>query len=248
MPEFKHAPPKYVQMADHLRTRILGGELRPGDEVPSERQLAADWGVARPTATKALDVLRREGLLDGRQGAGTYVADPNRFHRRANERYLRSSETGHIYPPNERATIIAADQVEAPDHVARALELAEAAPVVRRRRLTLRDDQPVELSTSWYDGTLTRAAPRLLTTERILEGTVAYVESATGRRARVARDRISARLADADERELLHLDSPSAVLITRHLARDADDLPLEYAESVAPPEAWTVEHEYLIGR
>ena len=247
MPEIKQAPPKYVQIADYIRDRITRGELRPGDEVPSERQLAGEWKVARPTVTKALDVLRREGYLGSRQGAGTYVTGPSRFHRGANMAYVRSAETGRIYPADQRAEILVAERVAAPEHVAVALELDRNSDVVRRQRVTLRNGEPVELSTSWFDARIADEAPRILTTERILEGTVAYVEAQTGRRARAARDRISARLATASERDLLGLADPSAVLVTRHIVLDADTLPLEFAESVVPPDAWTVEQEYFIG-
>src|SRR5262245_1459397 len=135
MPKLKQALPKYIQIADQIRARIASGELAPGDEVRSERQVAADYGVSRPTATKALDLLRREGHLEGRQGAGTFVTNPRRFHRRASDRYMRSSETGRIYPPNERARILLAEQVPAPEHIASALELGGDAQVVRRVRL-----------------------------------------------------------------------------------------------------------------
>jgi DNA-binding GntR family transcriptional regulator len=248
MPEFRSALPKYVQMADNLRDRILRGDLRPGDEVPSERQLAEDWGVSRPTATKALDVLRHEGHLMGRQGAGTYVAFLPRIHRQASERYLRSLETGRIYPPGEEARILEADCVTAPDEVADALRLAAGAEVVRRRRLILRGDMPVELSISWFDGALVPFAPRLITTGRILEGTLAYVEAMSGRRARLARDRSAARLATADERELLLLPDPSAVTAMHHVVVDGEEVPLELTQAVYPADTWTVEHEYPLGR
>ena len=104
----------------------------------------------------------------------------------------------------------------------------------------------MELSTSWYDAAVGQAARRLLERERILEGTIAYVEASTGRRASSATDRISSRLASDAELELLDLPDPSAVLVTDHVVRDGDGVPLEYAESVVPPEAWTVEHEYAI--
>lgn len=44
MPKIEETRPKYLQIAHHLREQILRGDLRPGGEVPSERQLAADWG------------------------------------------------------------------------------------------------------------------------------------------------------------------------------------------------------------
>ena len=52
------------------------GELQPGDAIRSERRLAADLGVSRPTLRSAIDELVREGLLLRRHGSGTYVAEP----------------------------------------------------------------------------------------------------------------------------------------------------------------------------
>ncbi|WP_412543750.1 TetR/AcrR family transcriptional regulator C-terminal domain-containing protein [Longispora sp. K20-0274] len=65
----------YQRIADDLRARILAGELRPGDLVPSARGIARDRGVALATATRALAVLRQEGLTSPVPGIGTVVAD-----------------------------------------------------------------------------------------------------------------------------------------------------------------------------
>jgi DNA-binding transcriptional regulator YhcF (GntR family) len=67
-------PPPYRRIADAVRDRIARGELRVGDRVPSARQITRDWGVAIATATKALAVLRDEGLTTARPGVGTVVA------------------------------------------------------------------------------------------------------------------------------------------------------------------------------
>jgi AcrR family transcriptional regulator len=66
--------PPYRRIADHLRARIEAGELLPGDRVPSSRAITRDWGVAIATATKALAVLRDDGLTVPRPGVGTVVA------------------------------------------------------------------------------------------------------------------------------------------------------------------------------
>lgn len=72
-PEIEQVLPKYLQVADHIRGQIVRGELAPGDEVPSEREIAEQWNVSRPTATRALAALRAEGLVEARQGSGTFV-------------------------------------------------------------------------------------------------------------------------------------------------------------------------------
>ncbi|WP_327736444.1 TetR/AcrR family transcriptional regulator C-terminal domain-containing protein [Streptomyces nojiriensis] len=66
--------PPYLRIVAALRRRIANGELAPGDRVPSTRQIAAQWGVALATATKALTTLRLEGLVEARPRIGTVVA------------------------------------------------------------------------------------------------------------------------------------------------------------------------------
>ncbi|WP_143737206.1 GntR family transcriptional regulator, partial [Microbispora sp. GKU 823] len=66
--------PPYARIAAELRRRIIEGELAPGDRVPSTRQVAAQWGVALATATRALAELRREGLVRAEPRVGTVVA------------------------------------------------------------------------------------------------------------------------------------------------------------------------------
>jgi hypothetical protein len=61
----------------HLRLCIEAGDLRPGDPVPTARELAAAWGVTVPTALRAVRVLCREGLVaPGHRGHRTLVARP----------------------------------------------------------------------------------------------------------------------------------------------------------------------------
>ncbi|GAA4203015.1 GntR family transcriptional regulator [Actinocatenispora rupis] len=65
--------PPYRRIVAELRGRILDGELRPGDRLPSVRQIARHWGVAVATATRVLATLRDDGLVEPRVGAGTVV-------------------------------------------------------------------------------------------------------------------------------------------------------------------------------
>lgn len=64
-------------IAARLRLRINAGELGPGDRLPTERDLAAQLGVARPTLREALRLLTGEGYLTSRRGntGGTFISD-----------------------------------------------------------------------------------------------------------------------------------------------------------------------------
>lgn len=65
--------PPYLRIATDLRERINSGELQPGDALPSINRIAPEWGCAKTTAAKALNVLKAEGLARGVHGWGTIV-------------------------------------------------------------------------------------------------------------------------------------------------------------------------------
>ena len=67
--------PPYQQAADEIRKEIKSGRLKPGEQLPSHRELQERFGVANMTARSALRVLRDEGLIYTVQGRGSYVAD-----------------------------------------------------------------------------------------------------------------------------------------------------------------------------
>ena len=67
-----------VLIAGELRARITDGELRPGDQLPGHRDLAAQFGVSLGSAREAISMLIGDGLIETRAGRGTFVAEPSR--------------------------------------------------------------------------------------------------------------------------------------------------------------------------
>lgn len=67
-------PPPFEQVRDRLRERIARGSLLPGDRIPTVRGLADQLGLAPNTVARAYRDLEREGWLEGRGRAGTFVA------------------------------------------------------------------------------------------------------------------------------------------------------------------------------
>jgi GntR family transcriptional regulator len=65
--------PLYHQLADILLDRTRTGEYPPGSRIPSEHQLAANYGIGRPTVRQAIDLLVRKGVLARKRGSGTFV-------------------------------------------------------------------------------------------------------------------------------------------------------------------------------
>ena len=65
----------YLQVAEQLSTLIQSGELKAGDRLPSERDLAGRFSVSRPTIREAIITLEVMGLVDVRPGSGVYVGE-----------------------------------------------------------------------------------------------------------------------------------------------------------------------------
>jgi GntR family transcriptional regulator len=71
--------PLYEQAANYVAARIERGELKPGQKLPAERDLAEEWGIGYQTVRRAMRELRERGLIVSRVGKGTFVSgDVNR--------------------------------------------------------------------------------------------------------------------------------------------------------------------------
>lgn len=66
-------------IAGKLRARITDGALRPGDQLPGHRDLAAEFGVSLGSAREAISMLVGDGLIETRAGRGTFVAETSRL-------------------------------------------------------------------------------------------------------------------------------------------------------------------------
>jgi len=65
--------PVYEQLSNGIRSELVAGRLRPGEQLPTVRQLAVDLGVHHNTVAEAYRLLAREGWLDLRRGRGALV-------------------------------------------------------------------------------------------------------------------------------------------------------------------------------
>jgi len=71
--DYRSGVPIYVQIVEQVRQRVSTGELRPGDQLPTVRQLATDLRVNFNTVARAYRLLDEAGLISTQQGRGTYI-------------------------------------------------------------------------------------------------------------------------------------------------------------------------------
>lgn len=74
--DFRSHVPIYLQIVERIKGLVASGALRPGDQLPTVRQLAADLRVNFNTVARAYRILDQAGLISTQQGRGTYVLEP----------------------------------------------------------------------------------------------------------------------------------------------------------------------------
>lgn len=113
--DFRSGIPIYVQIIDQIKHLIATGVLRPGDQLPTVRQMAADLRVNFNTVARAYRLLDEQGLISTQQGRGTYILAPpteangERLRRQDLAWLARSflSEAARLeYSPEEVQTVI----------------------------------------------------------------------------------------------------------------------------------------------
>lgn len=73
--DFRSGVPSYVQIVEQIQTFLANGELKPGDQLPTVRQLASELRVNFNTIARAYRMLDDAGLISTQQGRGTYLLD-----------------------------------------------------------------------------------------------------------------------------------------------------------------------------
>ncbi|MFJ1751158.1 GntR family transcriptional regulator [Streptomyces sp. NPDC088116] len=151
--------PKYHRIADALKAAIEAGDYSPGDRLPGENVLAKQYGVATLTARQALKVLRNEGLVETRKGAGSRVISFTPIRRHGIQRLARDQWGGgkSIWSADEERPVtidVRVETVAAPAHISRMLGLAQDEMACARSRRFVLDERPVMLATSYLPSTL----------------------------------------------------------------------------------------------
>lgn len=205
--------PLYLRLARGISDRIAGGELRPGDSLPSERDMAAMTGLSRVTVRKALQHLVESGQLVQHRGSGTFVAAPAPVERLEQSLAHLTSFTEDMARRGRTVqstwlsrTIVASS----PDEMM-ALGLAADERVVRLERVRRADGVPMAIERATVS---TRWLPDPHSVTDSLYAALAQV----GARPIRAVQRITASTLDADDAVLLDVAEGSAALRTERVS------------------------------
>jgi GntR family transcriptional regulator len=213
----------------------LVAERPQGSALPSERELAERFGLARMTVRGEIERLTAEGLLYRLHGRGTFVAEPRvaqavTFSSFSEDMRARGLEPGSI--------VRAQDVTQADGFLAGVLEVAPGAELLRLDRVRTADDRPMAIELAF------------LPTERFagVDGVdftdASLFEVLAGRfgvRLRDADQRVVAVPIEADDAVALEVDEGAPGLRFYTLARNDDGTPVYYATSLFPGDRYEVE-------
>lgn len=201
--------PLYIQLSEAIKRAIASGELRAGQELPSEGQLCEAYGVSRITVRQAIAELLSDGTASRTRPRGPLVVNPPRILREVTQASGPFVDAVLLGNRARHTELIAKGLERAPAYPASQLGLPVGAPVYRIELLHLGDDEPLCRQVSWVPQAI---APGFLDHD-FTRGSMRWIfERRYGLCYARKLQRISARTATAQEAALLHIDRRAPIL------------------------------------
>ncbi len=139
--------PLYAQLVGIIKRHISSGALQTGELLPSESELCRALDISRNTVRQAIGELEEEGLVVRKRGKGTFVVDPNSYHRGV--RYSFTTEVSSLgkYPSS---TLVDFGIIRPDSSICKKMDLQEGTSVYCFTRVRNVDGRPLILETSYY--------------------------------------------------------------------------------------------------
>ncbi|MER5509329.1 GntR family transcriptional regulator [Streptomyces sp. NPDC002766] len=242
---------KVQQIAEALKAAIERGDdgFRPGDRLPGENTLAAQYGVASLTARRALKILSTEGLVESKKGAGARVLAFQPIRRRGIPR-LASDQWGSgksIWSADDHRApgvdqIAVQEDTIPPDHIRDVLNLGPAETACVRSRRYVMEGRPVMLAASYLPQAL--VAGSAITQADTGPGGIYARLSDLGHAPTRFREEIRVRLPTAEEAAQLSIPTDRAVIKLARTAFDQDGRAVEVNEMALDSAAYVLDYEF----
>lgn len=219
--------PLHDQIRRAIQAQIQAGELRPGDQLPTEHEYAEQLGVSLAPVRHALLDLVAAGLIVRTKGKGTFVAES----RVDTPVTLLASFTDALRSRRIPFSMTVLDQAVAPGpaHVLVALKLPVGAPVLRIRRLALVRGDPAAILDAYLDA---ERFGRLVSITGFESGRSLYrtLEEEFGTQVGQAQSTLEVVRCDDDQAELLDVSPGTPALLVRSITEDVTGRPAELAD------------------
>jgi GntR family transcriptional regulator len=219
--------PLYYQLAERISEQIQTGELNPGTQLPSERELSEQFGISRMTVRQAIAYLVRQGALVVKQGVGTFVAEPKLAYDALHllgftEEMIRQGGTA-------ASRTLEQTVITPPRGVVTGLNLELDDTVVKIVRLRLSGETPLLLETIFIPATL---CPGLEQENLATKSLYALLEQQYGLHLKRTKQIIEATIANDYESRLFGIEAGTAMVLLEGVTYDDQERPVEYFKAV----------------
>lgn len=210
------------QLFNVLRDQIVRGVFASGALIPKEEELCAQFSVSRITVRRALADLEGLGLVEKRQGRGTFVSqDLPPARQMATLGYL---DTLRQVSDETVVVVVGFERVQAPGDIAEHLQIAVEEPVLHVRRVRKKKGTPVMITEAWVPDSLTAGI-----NQKTLKAQPLYEQlMANGVRFERVVQEITAIAATPDHASLLDCVIGQPLIQVTRLIYNAEHLPVEY--------------------
>ncbi|MFM1652421.1 GntR family transcriptional regulator [Brevibacillus sp. B_LB10_24] len=219
--------PFYKQLKEIIVEEIESGKLQHGDKLPSERDLAEQFNISRMTARHAISILEREGVVERRVGAGTFIA-----RKRIEMDFITFNsftktmlERGMV--PSTREIQIRRDKAKS--GLAKVLAIEPGEEIVMMKRLRLADDIPVALEESLIP---VKFCPGIETYIGYDVSLYQVLEDQYGIKLVRANQYMQVGVSDEEESKLLKIKNESPCILLEAVAFDTNGRPIEFSKSM----------------
>lgn len=219
--------PLYYQLKQLIKEKIETGELKPGDLLPSERELKDKYEISRPTIRQALKELVHEGLLKREKGRGTFVAKP-----KINYGFIQKFTT--FYDDMEKQGIHTETKIlqmklkKASKLIARKLDIDIGEKIIFLYRVRYIDKEPIVSVMNYIPYKL---CPKLIEEDlenKSLYKTMSEKYGITPYKADITLEPV---LAEEHDVELLNVQKGSPIHHMENITYDQNDNIIDYFES-----------------
>lgn len=224
--------PLYYQLELHLRDAFESGRLRPGDQIPPEKELSRMYNVSRVTVREALRRLEEDGLISRMPRRGTIVlpqAIEGRKIERNPARLLGFEEDIARSGLLPKVEVLALESCPVPDRIAALLNLQPGDEVVRVRRLGWAGEMPLWIESRYFPP---RTAESVTIEDLYHTSVTSHLHTILGLNIASTRLRITASAASANQARLLNIKQGDPVLINEFAFYDAGGDPVEAARAI----------------
>ncbi len=224
--------PLYLQVKEALEhwisTSMHEGSLSPGDRLPSENELSEKLKISNITIKRALDELRRQGMIQRIQGRGSFVIGQKKLMLNLQRMFSLTTFTKEsgMRPTRE---VLEMSEVVASPSICKHLALSPSARVIHLVRLRLMDKIPVAVDTSFLPMEL---FPDLISVYNDQLSLYEVMVSRYGREVVKAHDILSPVLIRPAEAVALQIPSGTIGIVVERTGFDAKDNPLEFTKMV----------------